>query len=170
MEERTLTPPRTLTSRGVSNFRKHPGDEEAWLRGKVMGPDNNTDWWKADVGSDVDKPPEFRYGVPIPNDEVYVKQLAQYLLEGKGEISRKNVEAYMKVRSEPEKARNFLQMLLEANDQGLLYPNEENSGSAPQLSDELKADRYNWPISVLEELFHLDMWMKAVELLRKRGL
>jgi len=126
----------------------------------------NPDWWKYQDEEDDETEyifPEIRTDEKPISLEESVENIAKELLAGNTDgLSRKNVEYYMTIRSDHDKARNFLQLLLDN-----MYA--EPSPNLPPFTPEEIAESYTWPNEVLEEIFNLDQLMVAVELLRSRG-
>ncbi len=136
---------------------------------------NDPDWWKhkPEEAEEPDEPlPEVQSSTErIPSEEEEIERYAFELLTEKGDFLRKNIEAYMRVRNDPEKARNFLHMMLEAHEKGLLFPKKpQTDTSSPPRMEEGWKEVYTWPNEEVEKMLQLDLWIKAVKRVQSIGL
>ena len=138
---------------------------------------NDPYWWHREPEYEF---PEIKSGIPPPTYAEMVEGYAEDLRTNTARLPRAVVERYVTVKDDPEKLRQFLDLVLDMSYDGNLYSHlpkgEEAESKLPPPDDEkakeieeIRVRRYKETTSHLVALFELEQHAKALALLKAKG-
>jgi len=138
---------------------------------------NDPNWWRHEPEYTV---PETKYDRTIPTEAEIIEYYAEVLRTNSAAFPRAVIERYVIVKDDPQKLRQFLDLMLDMHIDGSLYshlPDDENVESEALPSDEEEQAEidtmlrafYTQPTGIVVEFFELERYAKALSLLKNTG-